>query len=120
MRAEFTGRIIEIGEVRKGEGKNGPWKSARVVAEEIYGSYINKVVFDAMNENLDNSIKAQKQGTYVKIECSVRGRQSQKGDWFNDVRMNSIVPAGQSQQMSPSTPMPASELEPKDDDLPWD
>lgn len=124
MRATFAGRIVEIGEIRSGEGKNGPWRSARVVGEEIYGNYVNKVVFDAMNEQLDRAVRAKEMNIMVNIEFYISASTSSKGVLFNNLRVQNITradggAASAAAVQQVSAPVPAAELEPDKDDLPF-
>lgn len=119
-----TGVITWKSEVTTGTSQRGEWKRMEIVlkrdnAAESYTDIVLRV-FGADKVDLIQSLK---EGEKVDVVFSVNMVISQKGSRFNDVSVYKIERHA-AQQPAPSPApqtknIPASELDPKDDDFPF-
>lgn len=120
---DLKGQIVAVVNERSGESAKGPWKSADVIVEEVYGNYVNKVSVGLFNEQVDQA-KAMI-GTRLTVVCTL-GAREYNGRYYNDCRLREFkdVPNAQTAAPAPGPQRPplyaqAESLEPQADDLPW-
>ena len=118
---EIEGKIIQLLDEQKGEGKNGTWRKKEYVLE-TEDKYPKKVCFNLWGDRIDEF--SLKQGEQVRVYFDLESREF-NGRWYTDVKAwkveknstaSSIPPDGPeiSHEGPMNTPPPLTE-----DDLPF-
>ncbi|MDO4190323.1 MAG: DUF3127 domain-containing protein [Bacteroidales bacterium] len=83
---DITGKIVEIGEERSGESRNGgTWRRKEYVIayKEENATQQRQMMFEVANDNIDRF--NLQQGQMVTISIDIDAHEYQ-GKWFNSIR----------------------------------
>lgn len=116
---EIRGKVIDLLDEKRGQGKNGEWKKRDFVLETTTDQYPKKVCISMWGDKIDQF--ALKVGEDVNVSINLESREF-NGKWYTDVRAwkvdkNAAV-AGNATQAMPNTPMevPANDFASGSDD----
>ncbi len=84
MALEITGKVHEVLETQKGEGKNGPWQKGAFVLET--GDQFPKNVHCIAWGDMINQVEALHKGDEVKASIDIQSREY-NGRWYTDVKV---------------------------------
>lgn len=80
---EVKGKIIQVGSMQTGEGKNGPWKKQQVIVETD-DRYPKKICLDFWTNVIDEiSFDIDK---VISVEVELSSREF-NGKWYSDIRV---------------------------------
>lgn len=119
---QSRGRISDMSEVQSGTSKNGyEWQRMTIILEipGFQGSII-KQAFQVTGDDV-NDVLLYKIGDRVEVSWSLYAR-NWNGKWYNNVDLVKIKSQEETKQDPPAPQtgnIPASELEPQEEDLPF-
>lgn len=79
---ELIGKVFKIGDIQRGEGKNGEWQKQDVVLECENGKYSKKVSLSFWNDLTKYDFQ---EGKEISVEFDVESREY-NGKWYTDVK----------------------------------
>jgi len=121
---EINGKIIDMLEEQKGNGRNGEWRKQSYILETL-DQYPKKVCMDVWGDKID-TFNIQK-GEQITAKINVESREY-NGKWYTDVKIWSVdrssnTPSGNpdsGQEQAPSAVAPQDIPPPsEDDELPF-
>lgn len=84
MALEITGKVQQVLEVQRGEGRNGPWQKGGFVLE--MGDNFPKSVCCTAWGDLIGPVQALQPGEMVKASIDLQSREY-NGRWYTDVKV---------------------------------
>lgn len=113
------GTISYMSEITSGTSQSGrDWARMNIMLDipGFQGS-ISKITFQVGTDRITD-VQEFKVGDKVEIGWSIYAREY-KGRWYNNVDLVNIKSQGAAEAAPKVTNIPASELQPQKDDLPW-
>jgi len=106
---EQTGKVIALGELKTGVGKESkPWISQDVVIEFTDGNYTNHAVFNGFN---NNTIETLGIGDEIKVFFNLKANKLNDGRWFGKCSIWKIEVLNKaSDWQSKAEPLPTSNV----------
>ena len=80
---EIRGKVIDLLDEKRGQGKNGEWKKRDFVLETTTDQYPKKVCISMWGDKIDQF--ALKVGEDVNVSINLESREF-NGKWYTDVR----------------------------------
>ncbi len=117
---EIQGKVIQLLQEQKGEGRNGTWRKKEYVIE-TQDQYPKKVCFNMWGDKIDQF--PMKEGDVVKVFFDIESREY-NGRWYTDVKawkVESTASSGTGAADLPPLPNPDDMPPPPpgEDDLPF-
>jgi hypothetical protein len=77
---QLKGKVVQVLATETGEGKNGTWKSQKVIVETGEGQYVKKVCIKLLKDTVDTVWEGDERTFNINIES-----REYNGKWFNDI-----------------------------------
>jgi hypothetical protein len=119
MNLELEGRVVQLLEEQKGEGKNGPWVKQEVIIE-TYEQYPRKICIACWGDKAATA-KSLQMGDRVKAGINIESREF-NSRWYTDIkawRIDKVVSEQASTPQEATGTYEEPEQSSPEDDLPF-